>query len=58
MTSIWGLQSEKESLEERLEQAEKDNDSDKASYLTERIRRVDNDIQGKKDYQSYYGKKK
>ncbi len=54
--SMDGLLAELESLKDRLKEAISEGDDDKIRYLEERIDRVENDIQGIKDYESVYGK--
>lgn len=54
--SMDGLLAELESLKDRLKEAISEGNDDKIRYLEERIDRVENDIQGIKDYESVYGK--
>lgn len=54
--SMDGLLAELESLKDRLREAVSEGNDDKIRYLEERIDRIENDIQGIKDYESVYGR--
>lgn len=58
MSSIYGLESEIEALEERLSEAQESGDSVMESCIQGRIDRVENEINNINFFNNYYGDKK
>lgn len=58
MSSIYGLESEIEALEERLSEAQESGDSVMESRIQGRIDRVENEINNINFFNNYYGDKK